>query len=144
MDRERIQQIISLLKQSSSAELAVREGDVYVRVRRAPQTPPAAPQVTTAAPAAPHAATSVGAVPQDDAIIRARLVGRFYHGKGAGQPPLVTIGDRVEDDQIVATIEALGKIAGVPSTQSGDVIEFLCEDGKPVQYGDPLIRLRPA
>ena len=138
LDRERIQRVIRMLKGSSSAELAVREGDLYVRVRRlVPEFAPAAPGAPVgAAPASGPAAAS------DDIIITGRLVGRFYHGKGPGQPSLVKIGDRVSEGQVVATVEALGKLTGVPASGTGDVIEFLTPDDTPVGYGAPLLRLR--
>jgi len=143
IDRERVREIVELLKNSSSVELALRDGDTYVRARRMPK-------VAGRAEGAEAAARAPDALPEPDAsapapgdvIIAARLVGRFYHGKGAGQPPVVKIGDGVEVDQIVATIEALGKITGVASPEAGDVIEFLADDGRPVGYGTPLIRLR--
>ncbi len=144
IDRDRVQQVIGLLKQSSAMELAVREGASFIRVRR---TPPPAPVVAGSGPGEVTPATGASApatAPTGDCVVRARLVGRLYHGKGAGQPPIVKIGDRVAHDQVIATIEALGKLTGVPAPAAGIVIEFLTEDGTPVQYGAPLIRLKPA
>jgi acetyl-CoA carboxylase biotin carboxyl carrier protein len=146
MDRERIGQVIALLKSSTSVELSVEEGDTLIRVRRLPQPPAAftatAPAGASSGPSAAGSAPVPGGATAGDVIVRARLVGRFYHGKGAGQPPIVRIGDRVEEDQVVATLEALGKLTGVPAPEAGDVIELLTEDGKSVEYGAPLMRLR--
>lgn len=138
MDRERVQQVIAMLKASRSAELAVRDGDLYIRVRRAPKVSATASKV----PPAPASVPAAVPPPAEDAIVRARLVGRFYHGKGLGQPPLVRVGDRVEEGQVIATIEALGKITGVPAVAAGEVIEFLAEDGAAVGFGTPLLRLK--
>lgn len=143
MDRERIAQVIALLKSSTSVELAIEEDDTLIRVRRLPVAPVPAVQ---APPPAATAAASPDPVPSGatagDVIVRARLVGRFYHGKGAGQPPIAKIGDRVEADQVIATLEALGKLTGVPAPEDGDLIEFLAEDGQAVEFGAPLMRLR--
>lgn len=139
MDRERVQQVIAMLKASSSAELAVRDGDLYIRVRRAARV--AAPAVA-AAPTGAGAALAAAPALTDDVVIRARLVGRYYHGKGLGQPPIVRVGDRVDDGQVIATIEALGKVTGVPATAAGEIIEFLTEDGAAVGFGMPLLRLK--
>jgi len=144
IDRERIRQIVGLLKSSSSAELAIKEGGLYVRVRRgpsAPTRPVAASTPAAAVGARRHDATSV---PEGDILVTAKLVGRFYRGKGPGQPPLVTIGDDVGTGQIIATIEALGKLTGVPAPADGNVLEVAAEDGAAVGYGTPLIRLRQA
>ena len=140
MDRERVTQLVSLLKSSTSLELAVREGDSYVRVRRAPVAGPAS--ASRAASAAMAAADGSAGAGTDDLIVRAKLVGRFYHGKGPGKPPMVNVGDRVAADDLVATIEALGKLTGVPCPEAGDVVEVLAEDGQAVQYGAALIRVK--
>jgi acetyl-CoA carboxylase biotin carboxyl carrier protein len=142
IDRERIREIIGLLKSSSSAELAVREGDFFVRVRRAPTAParpaPVDPAATIGGPRR-HDATATA---NGDPVVTAKLVGRFYRGKGPGQPALVSIGDDVETGQIIATIEALGKLTGVPAPVSGSVLEVLAEDGAAVGYGTPLLVIR--
>jgi acetyl-CoA carboxylase biotin carboxyl carrier protein len=140
MDRERVRELVALLKSSTSMELAVREGDSYIRVRRAPVAVAHAPQRPAAAGAA---AETGGAGPAtDDLIVRARLVGRFYRGKGPGKPPLVNVGDKVAAEDVVATIEALGKLTGVPCPEAGDVVEVLAEDGQAVAYGAPLLRVK--
>jgi acetyl-CoA carboxylase biotin carboxyl carrier protein len=140
MDRERIQQVIALLKGSASVELSVREGDTLVRVRRMPLAPP--PAAVPAAGSAAGEPREAGAPLAGDVLTTARLVGRFYHGKAPGQPPLVKIGDRVTEDQIIGTVEALGKYTGVTAPATGDVIEYMAEDGQAVNYGAALIRLR--
>ena len=140
MDRERIAQVIALLKGSTSVELSLREGDKYIRVRRAPQAP--APVLAASETAVTDAMRDSGAPLAGDVMTTARLVGHFYHGKAPGQPALIKIGDRVEEGQIIGTVEALGKYTSVMAVATGDVIEFMVEDGQAVQYGAPLIRLR--
>lgn len=140
MDRERIAQVIALLKDSTSVELSLREGESLIRVRRTPQAP--APIVPVAEKSATEAMRETGAPLAGDVMTTARLVGHFYHGKAPGQPALVKIGDRVEEGQIIGTVEALGKYTSVMATATGDVIEFMAEDGQAVQFGAPLIRLR--
>lgn len=142
IDRERIQQVIRWLRNSTSAELAVREGASFIRVKRDLAPPVVTRLVASAGPRAAQEFITAPGVAADDLLVRARLVGRFYHGKGPGQPPLVKIGDQVAEGDVVATIEALGKNTGVPCSGEGEVIEFMAEDGAPVGYGTPLIRLR--
>lgn len=144
IDRDRIRQLVALLKSSTSAELAVRDGGTYIRVRRAAPAPSVEP--TAAPPAAPGLSAAAEALMAasagDEIIVRSGLVGRFYHGKGPGQPPLVKIGEDVEAEQTIAVIEALGKLTPVKAPEAGYVVEFLCPDESPVGYGVPLIKLR--
>ena len=146
IDRERVEQVIAMLKNSSALELSVREEGLYIRVRRAPVAPAIAPAASHPASQgvseAGSAASDSGFAAPDDLVVRARLVGRFFRGKGPGQPPMVNIGDSVQADMPIATIEALGKSTAVPAPDAGDVIEHLAEDGQSVEFGTPLIRLR--
>lgn len=142
MDRDLVRRVIGLLKESSALELAVREGDSFVRARRtAPVRHAHAPARARTAPTSPPT-EDAATVPSGDAVVSARLVGRFYHGKGPGQPPLVKIGDDVHAGQSIGTIEALGKLTAVIAPADGVVIEFAAEDGRAVHYGTELIRLR--
>ena len=142
IDRDRIEQLIHLLKGSSSVELAVREGDSYIRVRRGPEAAVGMVGEVGGAGAARISAEALPAAASDDAIVRARLVGRFFRGKAPGQPPLVNVGDHVEEGETIGTIDALGKLTGIPCPEEGDVVELLAEEGAPVHYGAPLVRIR--
>lgn len=139
MDRERIREIVRIAQESPVAELCVREGDLEVRVvkRMAP----------TAATAAPASAAADGAeeMAQDNGLVlvRATKVGLFHRGKGPGIRPLVEEGDRVADGQAVATLESLRKLTEVTADTAGIVVRFLVEDGSAVEFGQPLLELRP-
>lgn len=143
MDRELVTRVIGLLKESGALELAVREGDGYVRARRAgPARLAHAPDPSPRTAVTPPVVEEPPALPPGDAVVAARLVGRFYHGKGPGQPPLVKIGDDVHAGQTIGTIEALGKLTTVIAPADGVVIQFETRDGQAVHYGTELIRLR--
>lgn len=142
MDRDLVRRVIGLLKESSALELAVREGDSYARARRAAPVRPAGAPASARAAVMPSAVDEAAAVTPGDIVVAARLVGRFYHGKGPGQPPLVKIGDEARAGQSLGTIEALGKLTTVAAPNDGVIIEFLAEDGKAVHYGTQLVRLR--
>ena len=141
MNRERILNLVGVLKSSSAMELAVKEGDSYVRVRRftgpgggAPSATPAECTASLASPAPPVPAY----VP-----VTARLVGFFHPGRGPEGEPLVKVGDHVRQGETIATIESLRQITAVTAPVSGTVEEILAEPRQPVQFGDVLILLQP-
>ena len=141
MDRERILNLLELLKSSSAQELAVREGDSYIRLRRA--AAPAAAAQPVPAGANPSANASVTASAQATVPVTARLVGFFHPGRGPDGEPLVKVGDRVQQGRTIATIESLRQITAVTAPSAGVVREIVAEAGQPVQYGDVLIILEP-
>ena len=154
LDREAVQRVVDLLKDSTAQELEVYDGEVSVRVRRAGM---AAAPVVIAAPAADAAPEQPALEPKpltdgdatgdqsDDApvsYILARKVGLFHWGAGPDAEPLVTVGTQVSEDQVVATIEALRKLTEVTSPFDGEIIETLVDDGESVQYGQKLFAVR--
>jgi acetyl-CoA carboxylase biotin carboxyl carrier protein len=146
MDRPRILNLLELLKSSSAAELAVREGDAYVRLRRLPPAPvPPAPAVpgmaVSAEPATPGLAPGLA---EGRLVVIARLVGFFHRGQGPDADPLVAVGDTVSPGQTIGTIESLRQITAVSAPVAGTVVEIVAAEHQPVQYGDVLIILEPA
>lgn len=145
MDRQRILSLLDLLKSSAVAELAVREGDSYVRLRRAPATP-AAPEPSASALPGMAVASGAGLGPAGEktVVVGARLVGLFHPGQGPDSAPLVKVGDRVKQGQTIGTIESLRQITAVTAPVAGTVVEVIAQERQPVQFGDALIILRPA
>jgi acetyl-CoA carboxylase biotin carboxyl carrier protein len=56
----------------------------------------------------------------------------------------LTVGQRVEKGDTVAVVAALGLANDVEAPESGEIVEVLVQDGQPVEYGQPLARVRPA
>ena len=140
MDRDRILELVAVLKSSTALELAVKEGDGYVRLRRP------APSATAAQTAAGCAAVSAPPPDPNHGLVRvvARVVGFFHPGQGPEGAPLVKVGDKVKQGQTIATIESLRQITAVTAPSAGKVVEIVAEPRQPVQFGDVLLILQPA
>jgi acetyl-CoA carboxylase biotin carboxyl carrier protein len=104
----------------------------------------ATPAVAAAAPAAPAAAAPApaaepAAAPAANAeTIDSPLVGTFYRATSPGAPALVSVGDKVTPDTVVAIIEAMKVMNEIKAEKSGVIREILVENGNPVEYGQPL------
>jgi acetyl-CoA carboxylase biotin carboxyl carrier protein len=53
----------------------------------------------------------------------------------------VGVGDRVEPGDVVAVLESMKMEMPVEAEVGGVVAELLCDEGQPVNEGDPLVRL---
>ena len=154
LDREAVQRVVDLLKDSTAQELEVDDGEVSVRVRRAGMVVApavmAAPEADAALaqpafevePLADRDAPEDGSDDAPVSYIVARMVGLFHWGAGPDAEPLVVVGAQVSKDQVVATIEALRKLTEVTSPFDGEIVETLVDDGEPVQYGQKLFAVR--
>jgi acetyl-CoA carboxylase biotin carboxyl carrier protein len=55
----------------------------------------------------------------------------------------VEVGDRIRTGQTVCIIEAMKLMNEIEAEVSGTVIEVLVQNGEPVEYGQPLMRINP-
>lgn len=71
------------------------------------------------------------------------MVGTFYRAPAPGEPAFVEVGDRVRSNQTVCIIEAMKLLNEIEAEVSGQVMEILVQNGDPVEYGQPLMRINP-
>ena len=53
----------------------------------------------------------------------------------------MSVGDRVEEDTVVCIIEAMKVMNEIKAETKGVIKKVVPEDGKPVQFGDPLFEV---
>jgi acetyl-CoA carboxylase biotin carboxyl carrier protein len=72
------------------------------------------------------------------------MVGTFYKSPAPSEPPFVEVGDRIYVGQTVCIIEAMKLMNEIEAEVSGQIIEVLVQNGEPVEYGQPLMRINPS
>jgi acetyl-CoA carboxylase biotin carboxyl carrier protein len=139
IDPEFVRELAGLLEETGLTEIEVEEAGTRVRVAR--QGAPA-----TVLPASIASAPTTGALvePQKEAsgtIITAPMVGTAYLSPAPGSPPFVKAGDDVSEGETILIVEAMKTMNQVPSTASGRIAEIYVQDGQPVEFGEPLMRI---
>ena len=156
LDHNQLRELIALLGDSDIQELKLEGDDFRLELRRnlpgvqpqvvmqaaAPVAAPAAPAPATAAPsAAPPAAPAV----RSDLIeITAPMVATFYRSPAPGEAAFVELGAKINVGQTVCILEAMKLMNELESEVSGEVVEILVENGTPVEFGQVLMRVKPA
>jgi acetyl-CoA carboxylase biotin carboxyl carrier protein len=74
--------------------------------------------------------------------IKSPMVGTFYAAPSPDAPPYVTAGQEITPDTVVCIIEAMKVMNEIKAEISGVVAEVLAENGKPVQFGQTLFRVK--
>ncbi|MFA5032687.1 MAG: acetyl-CoA carboxylase biotin carboxyl carrier protein [bacterium] len=98
------------------------------------------PVMTPTAQPAPQASKT--AEPQKNLVsINAPIIGTFYRASSPGAKPYIEVGDRVTTGKVVCILEAMKVMNEIEAEVSGVVREILVENGKPVEYGQPLFML---
>ena len=153
MDLRKLKTLIELVENSGIAELEIEEGEERVRITRAvaaaahpvmgPAPVRAALQMAVAAPAAAPAAPLPVAVPPEPEghLVKSPMVGTFYRAASPGAKAFVEVGDTVQVGDPLCIIEAMKLMNEIESDQAGVVKEILVENGQPVEFGQPLVRL---
>lgn len=75
-------------------------------------------------------------------LIRSPLVGTFYAAPAEDADAFVTVGDIVKKGQTLAIVEAMKLMNEIESEFDGVIEEVLAENGQPVEYNQPLFRLK--
>ena len=100
--------------------------------------PPAAAAPAGAAgetPAAPEKASGLKDVVSP-------MVGTFYRASSPDTPPFVDIGKEVSEESVVCIIEAMKVMNEIKAETKGVIAEIVAENGKPVQFGQVLFRVK--
>ena len=109
--------------------------------------PPGAPALAppVAASKAPDPQPAKEEPPEENYdIIISPMVGTFYRAPSPEAPPFIKDGDLVKKGQPVCLIEAMKLMNDVESEFNGKVVDIMVENGQPVEYGEPLVKLERA
>jgi acetyl-CoA carboxylase biotin carboxyl carrier protein len=66
------------------------------------------------------------------------MVGTFYRASSPGGKPLVEVGSSVKEGEPVCIVEAMKIMNEIEATHTGTITKVLCENGQPVEFGQPL------
>ena len=158
MDIKEIKAVIDLMRKNSLTEFEYEKDGTKIRIQRGPDgkpqvfssspnllaTPTLVP-IPTALPSAPLA-PSPSPTPTAESLptINSPMVGTFYGSPAPDAPAYVSVGSAVTPESVVCIIEAMKVMNEIKAEMSGTITEILVESGKPVEFGKPLFRIRPA
>jgi acetyl-CoA carboxylase biotin carboxyl carrier protein len=159
VDLKDIKAIIDLMKKNSIAEFELEKQDFKIRLKRSPnggvqiapseETPAIAyanPVATLPAPG-PVATIAAAPAPAAPAVaeqeIKSPMIGTFYRAPSPEAAPYVEIGSEVNPDTVVCIIEAMKVMNEIKAETKGVITQVLVENAKPVEFGQPLFKVRP-
>ena len=157
-DVRKIRRLIELMNDHDLQEMDLRQGDTRIQLRRAgapviagtpvagpgPLPVPAAPP-TPAAPAPATPAPPSTAAPEDDpnsTIIKSPMVGTFYSAPDPDSDPYVKVGDPIGKETTVCIVEAMKVFNEIQAEVAGTITAVLVENGEPVEFGQPLFKVK--
>lgn len=149
-----LQELVSALNQTDISELTLKSNDFELTLRKQGASPvpggeaaiasePAPALAPPTAPAPPPAQAAPPAAKDTDLVdITSPMVGTFYRAPAPDEPPYVEVGDRIRVGQTVCIIEAMKLMNELEAEVAGEVVEILADNAQPVEFGQPLMRIR--
>jgi acetyl-CoA carboxylase biotin carboxyl carrier protein len=146
-----IKAIIDLMKKNSISEFEMERQDFKIRLKRGNPgaiaqfdelpTPLTIP-VSTTNPASGAIGTPASAS-ANDIEIKSPMIGTFYPAPSPESANYVDIGSEVGPETVVCIIEAMKVMNEIKAETRGVITEILIENAKPVEFGQPIFKLRP-
>ena len=154
LDHEQLHRLLEALGESDIQEFRLEGDDFRLEIRRnlpgqavmAPVMPaPVAAAPAPVAPAEPASAPPASTATRSDLLeVTAPMVGTFYRAPAPGEPSFVEVGSRINVGQTVCILEAMKLMNELESEVGGEVVEILVDNGTPVEFGQVLMRVKPA
>jgi acetyl-CoA carboxylase biotin carboxyl carrier protein len=145
-DVRKVRKLINLMKEHDLTEIDLKQADSAVRIKRGGEvvsySSPVAAAPAAAAPAQPAPAAEA-AEDTRTVVIKSPMVGTFYEASSPDSPPFIKVGDRIGAEKTVCIVEAMKVFNEIPAGVSGQVVAILVENGAPVEFGQPLIKVDP-
>ena len=157
MDLKDIKAIIDLMKKNSISEFELERQEFKIKLKRGgiagggEDVPAQIYLPPVAALPAPGAAIQTAAtvpvvpvVPASNEIeIKSPMIGTFYRSPSPEAGTYVEVGAEVNADTVVCIIEAMKVMNEIKAEVRGVITQVLVENAKPVEFGQPLLKIRP-
>ncbi|EYF07998.1 acetyl-CoA carboxylase biotin carboxyl carrier protein [Chondromyces apiculatus] len=148
IDFQQLRALLRLLEKRDVSEFEYEDEHSRIRLvrggRRAGGDVPMALAVATQAPAAPAPMVeSVVVVEESSAVyVTSPFVGTFYRSPSPDAPPFVDVGSTIREGQALCIVEAMKLMNEIEADHAGVIVEILVENGKSVEFGQRLFKVR--
>jgi acetyl-CoA carboxylase biotin carboxyl carrier protein len=157
MELREIKALLALMRDFGLSELEIEDKKGKVRLVRAANSAgehhptPAGASRRGAVRAAGEAAVGLGgpisnarppAAPElgpGHHYVHSPMVGTFYRAASPDSDPFIEEGDSLRKGQPLCIIEAMKMMNEIEAEIGGKLVKILCENGQPVEYGQPLM-----
>ena len=156
MELKDIKAIIDLMKKNDLSVFEMEKDGFKLKLQKGageqtvfPATPPSlaslAPMASAASPSQTPAPSAAPAEANKGPALKdivSPMVGTFYRAGSPESPPFADIGKQVTEESVVCIIEAMKVMNEIKAETTGVIAEIVAENGKPVQFGQVLFRVR--
>ncbi len=158
MDLKDIKAIIDLMKKNSVSEFELEKQDFKIRLKRggngnsSSEDSPVLTYVQPAVALPTAIATNTAAAPvagtpapaaSTEVEIKSPMIGTFYRAPSPESASYVEVGTEVGPETVVCIIEAMKVMNEIKAEAKEVITQVVVENAKPVEFGQPLFKIRP-
>ncbi|MGQ4649300.1 acetyl-CoA carboxylase biotin carboxyl carrier protein [Lyngbya aestuarii] len=173
LDFNQLRELLAAIAQTDITELNLKSADFELMVRQGISTAHPIDSSLISASAVPSSGSGVSSTPEASSspattaeiairetitapsvaapsaidskweAVDSPMVGTFYRSPAPDEAPYVEVGDHVRVGQTICIIEAMKLMNEIEAEASGQVMEILVKNGDPVEYKQPLMRIKP-
>ena len=143
MDLKDIKALIDLMKKNDLSVFEMEKDGFRIKLQKGLGDQPI--MMSTGTPAVANGPAAAATAPAEGAGLKdivSPMVGTFYRAASPDASPFVDVGTKVDEDTVVCIIEAMKVMNEIKAETSGVIAEVVAENGKPVQFGQALFRVR--
>jgi acetyl-CoA carboxylase biotin carboxyl carrier protein len=144
VDLKDIKAIVDLMRKNTISEFEMEKEGFKIKLKRgqnggAVQGYPDESTLSNAS-LAPSASALLAAA--SEIVIKAPMVGTFYRAPSPESAAYVENGTEINLEMVICIIEAMKVMNEIKAEVKGVVTQVLAENGKPVEFGQPLFKVR--
>ena len=148
MWQDKLKEIIYILENSEVNEIEATFWGRRFRVVKSASlkvSSPSTPAVTTSTAPSSKPEPSAEAVELSSGEnMLSPMPGTFYLASSPDADPFVKEGDSISEGDTLCIIEAMKIMNEIEAEQNGTITKILVENGKPVEYNQPLFVINPS
>jgi acetyl-CoA carboxylase biotin carboxyl carrier protein len=157
MDLNLIKRLVRIVDTSGVTDLEIEENGMKVKIAKKIRSAQVTtqPQIfSTSFPQAeitqeikkelPSQKTTESEVDSSLHVVKSPIVGTFYRAPAPDADAYVQVGDTVSSGSVLCIIEAMKLMNEIESDIDGKIVKILVENGKPVEYNQPLFMIQVA
>lgn len=153
MDLNLIKKLVKIVDTSEITDLEVEENGLRIRVAKklksgsnnmpqviVSQAPPS--ELPQPRPSTIEQHPQTAEAQENLHEIKSPIVGTFYRSPAPDADPYVQVGDSISTGTVLCIVEAMKLMNEIESDISGKIVKIFVENGKPVEYNQPLFLIQ--
>jgi len=154
MDLDLIKKLVKIVDTSGVTDLELEENGLKIKIAKKVRITQAQIPIASAQPIIQSATAATEettkqkleaeAVATNLHEIRSPIVGTFYRAPAPDADSYIQVGSDVSTGSVLCIVEAMKLMNEIESDVNGKVVKILVENGKPVEYNQPLFLIELA